>query len=208
MRYLILLLLPLLLIGCHHKVAGLDDNTSQNPGESDPGLIPMRVGNWWDYEVRRYNPDSIYTVRREIRDFGVLGVHEYYTFVDSIYPTGELDTLYYLRNVRDLGVMALNYPPDSAFTEDTLFWWPNVHAGYNYWYGQDSIVVLYDYPGFNFSCDTLGPIMGYQRFYGGDAHRSRTYQFLADTIGLLSEFNMELPTDGGDLSLTAYHVVH
>jgi hypothetical protein len=206
MRYAILILLTLLVIGCRHKIVEQEETSDVIPGQSVQGLIPMRVGNWWEYRVRSYNPDSVYTVRREIRDFGVLGTHEYYTFVDSLYPTGELDTLYYLRNVRDLGVVGLSHPPDAAFTEDTLFWWPQVHAGYNYWYGQDSVVVLYDYPGFNSTADTLGPIMSYQRFVGGSSSTTRTYSLLADTIGLLSEEGNAF--DGRSYDLTAYHVLH
>jgi len=209
-RYLALLtifaLFMPLLIGCGHKVTDPGDSYGEHPLSPSEGLIPMSVGNWWDYQVRSYNPDTTYTVRRKIRAVHTLGPNQYYMFVDSAAGSSHLDTLYFLRNIRNIGVMAIMYPPDSALTEDTLFWWPHVHAGYHYWFGQDSMLVLYDEPGFDLPTDTLGPIMSYQRFVNGSRAHYYTYNFLGDTIGLLSEYdNSEIDPE---YTLTAYHVVH
>jgi hypothetical protein len=204
----ILLLLPLLFFGCRDKVTNPDGDGGGGgtPLSASEGLIRLNVGNWWDYEYSQSSGLLEPGFRRIVRAKVSLHNSEYYLLVDSMRETGRIDTAFYLRNQRDLGVVMLPYPADSA-EEDTLFRWPQVHAGTTYWCQQDCVVALYDYPGHTqVEGDSTYHLMLYQTFVNGSQDTTRVFSVSGDSIGILKETNVG--AGGRYYTLTGYHLIY
>ncbi|HEY3295251.1 MAG TPA: hypothetical protein VGL38_07420 [bacterium] len=208
MRYGLLFLLPLLLIlACKDKVTDPGDGGGgggENPLTSSRGLMPLAVGNWWDYRYST-SADTVVDFRRMVRAKRTLNQSEYYVLVDSTIG-GAVDTVGYMRNDHDGGVMMLNFPADSSTVEDTLFKYPHVNSGNYYHFNQDCVLVLYDFPGGPWSHNgSLIHAMVYQQFAISLPGHSRTFVLREDSLGILSQ------TSGGpanrSFALVAYRVV-
>ena len=172
--------LCLLLIGCRDKVISSGDRYSDTPGIGNSGLMPLTVGNWWDYRYTSLDTtDTLPDFRRIVRAMRTIHDHDYYLMVDSDCHTGVLDTLYFLRNEHNGGVMELNYPLDSI-PEDTLFAWPHILAAGIYFFRQDCVQTLWDYPGHHGS-------ESYFRFPHDSSNSAITYTFMSDSTGMVRQ---------------------
>jgi hypothetical protein len=189
MRYWILLLLPLMFVACKDKIADPNNGgNNNNPDAPTESILPLRTGNWWEYHVTSDTATSSYTLRRSVGALKVIGNAGYYPIIDSVLNGSPADTIYYLRGVRDYGIISLAYPAEGA-VPDTLFLYPHVHSGTHYTFLSDSVVVLSEPPGaHNVQIgDSLYTVMAYQRFFDGDPHHSIRYDLNADSTGILRE---------------------
>ncbi|HEY3295253.1 MAG TPA: hypothetical protein VGL38_07430 [bacterium] len=188
MKCWLLILLPLLFFGCDDRVTSAPGDTGGEPMVTvSKGLMPLAVGNWWEYRTDAAEPESTCTFRRSIVAVREIRNNRYYLFVDSIRGSAP-DTVFYLRNERGTGVMQLPYPADSCAREELLFRYPYARSGNYYWFDQDCVLVLYNFPGG--PCvigDSVLRTMMYQRFEDGDRHRSVSYAVSSDSLGLMSQ---------------------
>jgi hypothetical protein len=158
--------------------------------------MPLTVGNWWEYRYATSDTTTPPDFRRCVRAKSTIHQDDYYLLVDSSYHSGTLDTVYYLRNAHNVGVMELDYPPDGT-QEDTLFKWPNVHSGYYYFFRQDCMLVGYDYPGFHGG-------ESYSRYLNGSRDSWIGYVLKSDSTGLTNQVGFG---PDSSFSLVNYHVM-
>jgi hypothetical protein len=196
----------LLLAGCRTKVTEPTFIPNNTP-TTQAGMIPLTVGNWWEYSVQLYDSAlTAYSFRRMVRAKHQVDNDDYYLLVDSMLEGGRLDTFCYMRWNKDAGIIVLPCPADSGVHGDTLFMYPHVRAGTRYWFQQDSVIVLYDPPGgHEMIGDSLCTVMAYQRFVRGDRNTSYIYDLIPDSIGVIrGSFN---GVNSYVYALVNYHVM-
>lgn len=202
MKYGLLLLLPLMLLaGCRDK----DDPPDYAPVSGAVGLMPLAVGNWWEYEVTASSgADTVYSFRRMVKSQRMFGEADYYVVVDSQYTTSVVDTFGYFRNTAGTGVMQTLSLADTAQV-DTLFLFPNIVPTTRWRFGADSVVALSDAEGYTWDGlgDSTNTVVAYQRWQTGGG--SFQYLLAADSLGLLSA--VYAGTDPFRYHLTAFHVI-
>jgi hypothetical protein len=187
MRAWMLASLLLLVLGCREKAILSDGANGQDETRSG-GIIPLQVGNWWDYHGHRQGVACAF--RRRVCEKRTIQGLDYYVLVDSMFETGATDTVCLMRNVTGLGVVTASYTSPNAADADTLFQYGGIRTGSQYWFHQDSVVVLYGPPGgpLLFS-DSLYRVFGYQRFVlGGLWPLSYVSYLRTDSIGMLEEY--------------------
>lgn len=162
------------------------------------GVIPLCVGNWWEYLVTdSTGPD--YAMRRYIRSIAYQGGLDYYLTTTQLEPpVSPEDTLYYLRNFSD-GCWKLDHPLGSDPDRDQLYKYP---AAVGQFYFADGDCVLVAGTGINIDVNgTLYTNVSiYQRFYS-PTHSVQIYVEPV-TVGIIreQEFVSDNPTTRRDLT--------
>lgn len=161
------------------------------------GVIPLCVGNWWQYHVTdSAGPD--YDMHRNIRSIAYPGGLDYYLTTTQLEPpVSPEDTLYYLRNFSD-GCWKLDFPLN-AQPRDQLFKYPAT-VGQFYFADGDCVLVA----GTGINIDVNGTLYTnvsiYQRFYS-PTHSVQIYVEPV-TVGIIreQEFINDSPTTLRDLT--------
>ncbi len=103
------------------------------------GLLPLCLGNYWEYEVDSIGGQDI-TIARQVSAVGMANGVDYYLMAEWPLPGGERDSLYYLRN-SDFGTAMVPYPLPVSPNPVTLYRYPGSIGQFSR-VGQDCVLVV------------------------------------------------------------------
>jgi fibronectin type 3 domain-containing protein len=155
---------------------------------NSPGIIPLRPGNEWRYNVIE-NGQEPFELRRVVASqVGYVMNVDHYLIVEHPFPTGEaeIDSTIYLRNFEGVGCKGVPYPLTGNSVSELLFRYPTGNLGSHYFYRGDSISVISTGTTKTVNEVTYDGVVGYQRFLHGQS-RSIRYWLKPEEIGIILE---------------------
>ncbi len=78
MRYAILMLALALLAGCTYN-----DINSFEKNPTNQSYLPLKIGNYWNFQSIRQSPDNEIKIHREVVSLVTIDKHEYYLLINS-----------------------------------------------------------------------------------------------------------------------------
>ncbi|MBU1985459.1 hypothetical protein KJ815_13760, partial [bacterium] len=150
------------------------------------GLIPVCVGNYWEYDVDSADVHS--SIRRRVaEDVTFLSGDDYYRIIQSPLFGGQPDSLYYLRNSIGQGTLMEKHPLPATPAPEIMFRYPTGVSGSYYYALGDCVVVLNAYPGISIPIrdTTYTGVVSYQRFFRNG--RSIQYWIRPNDVGIVRE---------------------
>lgn len=153
------------------------------------GLLPICVGNYWEYLVHdSAGPD--YTIRRAVYRVETLGGLDFYLFAQYIPGGGDVDTLYYLRNSGggSGGVQRIEHPAGNPPSTSLWFRYP-ANSGQFSIVGQDCVLVVSTNQTVQYGDSTYTNCYQYQTFTRGQvpAFSKRDITIEPLTLGIVQE---------------------
>ncbi|RPH95167.1 fibronectin type III domain-containing protein, partial [candidate division KSB1 bacterium] len=147
------------------------------------GLIPICVGNVWEYRVD--TTGGAYWMRRRVLSVDYPNGLDFYLWGQAPVTGGRTDTLYYLRNFTDVGCHIINYPLSENPLSQVLFRYPVAAAGVFYWVDGDCVLVLSTGMSLTVQGEVYSGVYVYQRFF--DPLHTIQYYIKPNTVGIIQE---------------------
>ena len=153
------------------------------------GVIPLCLGNFWDYHVDTIG--NIYDTRRKVDSVAFINHEDFYLLRGSNVPIGNARPLYFLRNLDGFGCAVLPYPPGPDPNPEILFHYPGYPGDY-YFVQGDCVLVTENGVTFQFGDSLYHDVYIYERFFTSQ----HTIQYFVKpvTIGILREVERLTPT--------------
>jgi hypothetical protein len=147
------------------------------------GLIPLAVGNWWEYAVDSNN--TRFTTRRTVSRATIFNGRDYYLLSER--SAGPTDSLYFLRNTQDQGCVMVHHPLSESDIPQLLFRYPALMLQDSYFVDGHKVEVVVAFPGQDKMIgDTVyHNVLAYDRYFS-TSHWVR-YWIKPETIGILRE---------------------
>ncbi len=159
------------------------------------GLIPLCVGNYWEYNVDSVGGQDFVLARR-VSEYEMVSTSPYFLMTEVPYAGGEPDSLYYLRN-DGTGTFYVDYPLPQNPTPELFFRYPGT-LGQHVIVGGDCVLVISTSQDITIEETEYENCMGYQWFRDGG--RSTQIWVKPQTFGVVQEF--EYRNNGVDLVAT------
>jgi hypothetical protein len=174
------------------------------------GVIPICIGNYWQYAVDSVSPGTDFDLRRTVMSVAYPEGSDY-DLIGAGPPAGSItDTLYYLRNVSGEGCRVISYPLGESPVPELLYRYPTLPAGSHYICQRDCVLVLVSSPGQSMvvSGVTYTGVIAFQRFFSPT--HSVQYYIKPQTLGIIQERDYRgSPTDPTEVcrrNITDYRV--
>jgi hypothetical protein len=168
------------------------------------GVIPLCLGNYWDYHVDTTGTTHDYDTRRKVDSVAFFYGEDFYLLRGSDVPLGSEQPLYFLHNLDGFGCAVFPYPAGPDPNPEILFHYPG-QPGDFYFVQGDCVLVAENSATLQIGSTLYRDVYIYQRFF--TSQHTIQYFVKPETIGILREVERLTPTlIAAQRTLIAYFV--
>jgi hypothetical protein len=168
------------------------------------GVIPLCLGNLWEYHVDTIGTADDRDIRRMVDSVAFFNGVDYYLVRGSKVPVGNVQTLYFMRNLSGFGCAVLPYPPGSSPNPEILFRYPG-NLGDFYFFQGDCVLVAENHTTLQIGSTLYHDVYIYERFV--TSQHTIQYFVKPESIGILREIEYLTPTIWSAQRTLTYYVV-